>query len=197
MNPRAKEIPMKCRACPNEYPEPDVVDGTAYFVCGSCGDVHEVENYRVYTAEERINLFESKHGFKLPSEYIKYAGTNDSWVVKLPPCNSKSTEYYFGEGFYTIGGFAGLDPEKYQSIFDSVGLVEEWGLPKKLLLIEGDGHTWLALDYRESDKEPKVIVMESDEGNSLVVANNFNEFMSSLLPYEGVYDTDGNVIYNG
>lgn len=187
---------MKCKACPNEYPEPDIIDGTAYFVCASCGHVHEIENYRVYSDEERIKIFEKEYGIKLPNEYIKYAGTNDSWVVKLPPCNSESTQYYFGEGFYEIGEFSGLDPEKYRSIFDSSALIDEWELPKKLVLIDGDGHTWLALDYRESNKDPKVIVIESDEGNSLVVANNFKEFVSLLLTYESVYDTDGNVIYN-
>lgn len=195
VNPRTKEVPMKCRACPNEYPEPDVIDGTAYFVCASCGNVHEVENYRVYTPEERIEKFEKEHGVRLPGEYLRYAGTNDSWVVKLPPCNTDSTRYYFGEGFYEVGEFSGLDPDKYRSIFDSPGLVEEWGLPKKLVLIDGDGHTWLALDYRDSDNDPKVIVIESDEGSSLVVANNFKEFVSSLLSYASVYDTNGNIIY--
>lgn len=188
---------MKCRACPNEYPAPDIIDGTAYFVCSNCGDVHEVENYRVDTPEKRIKIFEMKHGFRLPLGYNKYAGTNDSWVVKLPPCDTDSTKYYFGEGFYVIGGFFGLDPDKYPSIFESADLVDEWGLSKKLVLIDGDGHTWLALDYRDSDLEPKVIVIESDESNYLVVANNFNDFVQSLLPYESVYDTDGNIVYNG
>lgn len=186
---------MKCRACQNKYPTPDIIDGTAYFVCSSCGNVYEVENYREYTSEERIQIFESKYGFKLPDQYIKFAGTNDAWVVKLPPCDTNSTKYYFGEGFYEIGEFSGLNPDKYCSIFDSAGLVKEWELPTQLVLIYGDGHTWLALDYRCSDTEPKVIVIESDEFNYLVVANNFNDFVKSLLPYESVYDDDGNIIH--
>ncbi|MGD9171213.1 MAG: SMI1/KNR4 family protein [Candidatus Thiodiazotropha sp.] len=187
---------MKCKACPKEYPEPDIIDGTAYFVCTDFGDVYEVENYRVYTPEERVEMFEKEHGVKLPDKYIMYAGTNDSWVVELPPCNTDSTKNYFGDGFYTIGRFSGLDPEKYRSIFDSAGLVKEWGLPKKLVLIDGDGHTWLALDHRDSDTEPNVIVIESDEFNYLIVANSFNDFLKQLLPYESVYDMDGNVIYH-
>jgi len=187
---------MRCRACPNQYPAPDIVDGTAYFVCVSCGDVHEIENYRVYTIEERIESFETTYGFKLPVEYPKYIDASGTWVVRLPPCDTDSTRYYFGEGFYEIGTLSGLDPDSYRSIFDSADLVETWELPKKLLLIEGDGHTWLALDYRESQEEPKVIVIESDEGNSLLVANSFKEFISKLLPYDSVYDKDGNLIYD-
>ncbi|WP_156481495.1 SMI1/KNR4 family protein [Microbulbifer thermotolerans] len=61
--------------------------------------------------------------------------------------------------------------------------------------LEGDSHTWLALDYSDSLTDPKVIVTETDDGNSLVVANTFKEFLSSLLQYEEVYDLDGNIIY--
>lgn len=188
---------MKCRVCPNQRPELDIIDGTAYFICSSCGDIREIENYRVYTPEEAVEIFEKKYGLKLPAEYIKYAGANEPWVVKLPPCNTDSTRYYFGEGFYEIGSFYGLNPDKPRSIFESAELVKEWKLPKKLVLIDGDGHTWLALDYRCSDTEPKVIAIESDESNYLVVSNNFSDFIQSLLPYERVYDVNGNVIYNG
>jgi DNA-directed RNA polymerase subunit M/transcription elongation factor TFIIS len=188
---------LKCRACPNEYPEPDIIEGTAYYVCSNCGNAYEIENYRVYTTEERIEQFEKEHNIKLPEEYIRYAGSKHSWVVKLPPSESESTKYYFGEGFYQIGELSGLDPDKYRSIFDSPALVQEWKLPKDLVLIDGDGHTWLALDYRDSNMEPKVIVIESDESNHLLVANNFGEFIDSLLPYGDVYDSDGNVIFAG
>ena len=186
---------MNCRACPNEYPEPNIINGTAYFVCENCGDVYEVDNYRVYTKEELIEIFEKENAIKLPEEYIKYAGTNDSWVVKLPQSDTGSLKFYFGEEFYEIGGFSGLDKNKYRSVFDSASLVKEWNLPLKLVLIDGDGHTWLALDYRSCDKDPKVILIESDEGNSLVVANSFKELVLSLLPYESVYDRSGNIIY--
>jgi hypothetical protein len=186
---------MKCRACPEDYPEPQIIDGVAYFVCADCGDVYEVDNYRVYTHEELVDVFEKENDVKLPDEYIKFAGEKHSWIVKLPPCNTESTNYYFGEGFYEIGALSGLDPDQYRSIFDSPSLIEEWQLPKGLVLIDGDGHTWLALDYRVSKTTPRVIVIESDESNYLVVASNFNEFLQSLLPYESVYDLDGNVIY--
>ena len=189
---------MKCKGCSTKYSEPDIIDGTAYFVCSNCGNFHEVKNYRVYTNQERIEVFEKEYGVKLPEEYISFAGKNGSWVVKLPPYNSDLTKYYFGEGFYEIERFYGLDAEDFESssIFDSASLAEEWRLPKKLVLIDGDGHTWLALDYRNSDIEPLVIVIESDKSNYLVVANNFKDFVQSLLSYESVYDKDGGIIYN-
>jgi hypothetical protein len=186
---------MKC--CKKELPEPDIIDGTAYFVCPECGGVREVENYRTYTTEERIEVFEKEYGVKLPNDYVKYTNCDESWVVKLTPPDTGSTKPYFGEGFYSIGDFSGVDPDKYLSIFDSAYLSDTWDLPEKLVLIDGDGHDWIALDYRDSDTTPKVIVIESEGGESVVVANSFEEFVSMLLPYESVYDPDGNIIYNG
>jgi hypothetical protein len=185
---------MKC--CRKELSNPDIVDGTAYFVCSECGNVREVENYRVYSAEEALSYFEEKYGFLLPKEYVNLSKSEETKVVKLPPCDNETLNYYFGEGFYEIGAFSTLDPNAENSIFSSKSSGREWGLPKTYVPLEGDGHTWLALDYSDSLTDPKVIVTETDDGNSLVVANTFNEFVSSLLQYEEVYDLDGNIIYS-
>lgn len=45
---------MKRKECSADYPEPDGVDGTAWFVCAKCGSVHEVVGFRGYSPEERI-----------------------------------------------------------------------------------------------------------------------------------------------
>jgi hypothetical protein len=186
---------MKC--CNKEYPDPNIINGTAYFVCSECGEVREIQDYKIYTKKDRIDQFEKEYGVKLPSEYVNFANKKDSWVVKLPAANTESTKYYFGEGYYQITRFYSLDPNEAGSVFDSAYLIETWDLPKELVLIDGDGHTWLALDYRDLKKIPRVIVIESDEGNSLVVADNFKEFISTLLPYDSVYDDNGAIIYNG
>ncbi len=186
---------MKCRECSIDFPEPDIIDGTAYYVCASCGNVHEVQNYRTYPPEERIAEFERQHGVKLPAGFSDYAGRSGPWVVRLPPANSETTKYYFGEGLYEIGRIAGFDPDTFLSIFDSSSLTVEWGLPKELVLLEGDGHTWIALDYRTANSAPTVIAIETDEYTCLPVASSFQEFVLALLPYESVYDADGYVIH--
>lgn len=184
------------RCCSRELKNPDIVDGTAYFVCPECGGVREVENYRVYTHEEALSYFKEKYGFTLPKEYVKFSESEETKVVKLPSCENETLKYYFGEGFYEIGTFASVDPNSEYSIYSSISSGREWGLPETYVPLEGDGHTWLALDYGDSFTEPKVVVTETDEGNSLVVANTFNEFVSNLLQYEEVYDLNGNVIYS-
>jgi len=183
------------RCCRKELSNPEIIDGTAYFVCPDCGDVREIENYRLYTAKEAFSYFEEKYGFHLPEEYVNFSGTNETKVVKLPSCDKESLKFYFGEGFYEIGSFASIDPNDENPIYQNVSSGREWGLPNTFVPLEGDGHTWLALDYSDSSREPKVVVVETDDGNSLIVANSFNEFISNLLQYEEVYDLDGNMIY--
>lgn len=184
------------RCCSKELKNPNIVGGTAYFVCPECGDVREVENYRVYTHEEAFSYFKEKYGFTLPKEYVELSESSGTKVVKLPPCENESLKYYFGGGFYEVGTFPSVDPNAEHSIYGSISSGREWGLPNSYVPLEGDGHTWLALDYGDSSGEPKVIVTETDDGNSLIVANTFNEFVLNLLQYEEVYDLDGNVIYS-
>jgi len=50
---------MKCRACTDECPKPDITDGVAYFACTNCGYVHEVKNYHAYTKEQIIGKIEA------------------------------------------------------------------------------------------------------------------------------------------
>tara|TARA_R110001599_G_scaffold300378_1_gene505486 strand:+ start:1491 stop:2051 length:561 start_codon:yes stop_codon:yes gene_type:complete len=183
------------RCCRKELSSPDIVDGTAYFVCSECGDVREIENYRVYTSEEALKSFTEQYGFILPEEYVRLLDSEGTKIVKLPPCENKAIKYYFGEGFYEIGTFASIDPNSESSIYNSISSSREWGLPSTYVPIDGDGHTWLVLDYSDSSIAPKVMITETDSGNSLVIANTFNEFLSCLLQYEEVYDLDGNVIY--
>ncbi|WP_348826571.1 SMI1/KNR4 family protein [Halomonas sp. RT37] len=184
------------RCCKKELSSPDVVDGKAYFVFPECGNVREIENYRVCSAEEALSYFEKKYGFLIPKEYVNLLKLEEAKIVKLPPCNNEALKCYLGEGFYEVGTFPNLDPNAENSIFSSMSSGREWGLPKPYVPLEGDGHTWLALDYSDSLTDPKVIATETDDGNSLVVANTFNEFVSSLLQYEEVYDLEGNIIYS-
>jgi len=171
------------RCCDKELKNPNIVDGTAYFVCAECGDVREVEDYRTYTNEEALSYFKAKFGLSLPKAYVKLSESQDAKVVKLPSCEKESLKYYFGDGFYEIGAFASVDPNSERSIYNLIKYAKEWGLEKNYVPLDGDGHAWLALDYGDSLVEPKVVVTETNNCNSLVVANTFNEFVSHLLLY--------------
>jgi hypothetical protein len=68
------------------------------------------------------------------------------------------------------------------SLLDTPYLVEEWGLPAPLVLLSGDGHHWVGLDYRtcERDEEPSVTWFETDLDAELVLAADFRSFVEGL-----------------
>lgn len=68
------------------------------------------------------------------------------------------------------------------SLLDTPYLVEEWGMPAPLVLLSGDGHCWIALDYRTCgrDGEPLVTWFETDLATELVLAGDFCSFVGGL-----------------
>jgi hypothetical protein len=46
------------------------------------------------------------------------------------------------------------------------------------VLISGDGHWWIALDYRRQKEKPPVVYIESDGGRTVELASNFDSFLA-------------------
>lgn len=67
------------------------------------------------------------------------------------------------------------------SLLDTPYLVEEWGLPSPVVLLTGDGHTWIALDYREGG-EPPVVWLDADDESELRLAPDLPTFLAGLVP---------------
>ncbi|MFE9970546.1 SMI1/KNR4 family protein [Streptomyces hirsutus] len=74
------------------------------------------------------------------------------------------------------------DHEHTVSLLDSPYLVEEWGLPSPAVLLSGDGHCWIALDYRASGRygEPSVTWFDADRNEELALAPDFRSFVEGL-----------------
>ncbi|MEU8678305.1 SMI1/KNR4 family protein [Streptomyces sp. NPDC048560] len=72
--------------------------------------------------------------------------------------------------------------ESRTSLLDTPYLVEEWGLPSPLVLLSGDGHCWIALDYRLRGRhaEPSVTWFETDLETELALAPDFTAFVERL-----------------
>ncbi|SEP95578.1 SMI1/KNR4 family protein [Lentzea albida] len=67
------------------------------------------------------------------------------------------------------------------SLLDTPYLVEEWGLPSPVVLLTGDGHTWIALDYREPG-EPSVVWLDAEDESELQLAPDLGTFLTGLVP---------------
>ncbi|MGW9030091.1 SMI1/KNR4 family protein [Streptomyces sp. NPDC055722] len=68
------------------------------------------------------------------------------------------------------------------SMLDSPYLVEEWGLPTAVVLVSGDGHYWIGLDYRTCGRhgEPSVAWFDADDNSELALAPDFRSFINGL-----------------
>jgi hypothetical protein len=61
-------------------------------------------------------------------------------------------------------------------------LAEEWGLPSPLVLLSGDGHCWIALDYRVCGVrgEPSVTWWDVDADTELPLTADSPTFVERL-----------------
>ncbi|MBW5422596.1 SMI1/KNR4 family protein [Streptomyces sp. BG9H] len=72
--------------------------------------------------------------------------------------------------------------EGMTSLLDTPYLLKEWGTPAPLVLLSGDGHCWIGLDYRKCgrDGEPSVTWFETDLDAELALADDFRSFVEGL-----------------
>ncbi|MFF9573204.1 SMI1/KNR4 family protein [Streptomyces sp. NPDC014685] len=72
--------------------------------------------------------------------------------------------------------------QRMLSMLDSPYLVEEWGLPAAVVVISGDGHYWIGLDYRSCGRhgEPSVAWLDAEDNSELTLAPNFHFFIKGL-----------------
>ena len=75
-----------------------------------------------------------------------------------------------------------------QNLLHSNGMTAEWGLPPKQVLLSGDGHYWITLDYRNGPT-PTVAWIDVECGEDIQVATSFASFLSGLVPASS-YDVD-------
>ena len=72
---------------------------------------------------------------------------------------------------------------------DTDYMTKEWGLPEKQILLTGDGHWWITLDYRDSETPSvKWIDVECDE--EIKIADNFDQFINGLVSDETFAEND-------
>jgi hypothetical protein len=71
-----------------------------------------------------------------------------------------------------------------RSLLETPYLVTEWELPFPVVLLSGDGHYWIALDYRTRGPlaEPSVTWFDTDSDTELPLAPDFRTFVEGLRP---------------
>ncbi len=131
-----------------------------------------------------VQEVETQLGIKLPAEFVallqfKNGGYTRGYCFPTSSPTSWSKTHVPFDEMFGIGSPSG--PVGHQNIYDTGYMTEEWGLPQNQVLLSGDGHWWITLDYR-SPGEPRVSWVDVERSEELELAPSFAAFVSGLRP---------------
>jgi cell wall assembly regulator SMI1 len=162
------------------------------------------ESYGVLAplTDELVHRAESTLGVTLPTAYIELLRIQNGGPVAddytahpSPRPTSWAEDHVSFPDLRGIGDvaahkvLAGAHFGEPGGILNTPYLLREWEMPHGLVLLSGDGHWWLALDYRSSGPEgaPSVIWYDTDEQAGLELAPDFRSFLGGLCNEEATY----------
>lgn len=128
-------------------------------------------------SESTIQEAENTFNVKLPGEYIDILKIQNGGYIKFDSHYSPEPTSWSGDSInveYIMG--IGYDT----GILDTPILIKEWDLPDNIILICGDGHSWVAFDYRNQSKNPPVIYVDSEANQIIEIAPSFKVFLNNL-----------------
>lgn len=132
-------------------------------------------------AEELLNV-------KLPESYINLLKEQNGGTLRLDT-HPTSKPNSWADDHVNVSGLYGISfDENESSILESRYLIREWEMPDNIVLLSGDGHTWIALDYRNVAENPPVIFIDNEFEEIIELAPNFESFLQNLTTYE--YDEE-------
>lgn len=132
-------------------------------------DEYELEDF----TETTLTMAENRLGVKLPVSYVELMRTQNGGrlfrnSIQLDQLNIR-VDHLFGIGEKLDGG-----------ILITPYMIKEWGLPNNIVLISGDGHSWVCLDYRNNKENPYVSFIDTEENIDIKLANEFKDFTNIL-----------------
>lgn len=152
----------------------------------------EIDEEGYYTLkkinEAEIAKAEKKLGITLPDTYKKLIlEQNGGYTIHnaFPTTQSNS----WAEDHIQFNHLLGIAED--EGIMDSAYLIKEWELPEGLVLINGDGHTWVAMDYRKTKENPAIHYFDVEMEEDFKLADSFDEFIEGH--YKAEYSVDEEV----
>ncbi|WP_371648378.1 MULTISPECIES: SMI1/KNR4 family protein [unclassified Streptomyces] len=138
---------------------------------------------------------ERQLGVRLPASLLEILRVqNGGLVAELWNALPTDVPTSWSENHVPLDDMMGIGRHDGQpSLLDSGYLVEEWGLPSPLVLLSGDGHCWIALDYQTCGErgEPSVTWFDVDTDTELPLATDFQTFVERLAAAASLDDADG------
>lgn len=126
-------------------------------------------------SNEEIEKVEKLLGVKLPASYVNLMREKNGGTLSYNIFPSKKVE----DDFLMLDYLLGIGME--DGIGETPYMIEEWELPSDIILLSGDGHSWVVLDYRNySGDNPPISFIDVEVNKDIKIANSFEEFISKL-----------------
>jgi hypothetical protein len=124
-----------------------------------------------------IKKAEEELGVILPTSYKKLMLEQNGGSIKLDT-HPSPVPTVWGDDYVKLDALMGIGESG--GILESAYFIGEWGMPKDLVLLHGDGHEWIALDYRERKENPPVIFIDNEAEQIVELAPDFETFVKGL-----------------
>ena len=131
--------------------------------------------------DEMLAQAEKQLGVALPEDYVALLRIQNGGYTErfgYPMTGTKWSEVHIP--LFALGGIV-TDPDHRtaHNILETGYLTAEWDLPEKQVLLVGEGHWWITLDYRSGDI-PSVAWIDVECEQNLQVAPTFTAFLAGL-----------------
>lgn len=145
-------------------------------------NIWRIDKDKEKLTDDMIINAEKKLGVKLPSSYIELCRIQNGGYITYDAFPT-SVPTGWADDHISVDHIRGIEED---GILSNDYYIEEWELPKDILLICGDGHTWTAMDYRQTKEEPPIIYIDLEWGDDIFIlelAPNFKTFLDGLFNY--------------
>jgi hypothetical protein len=133
--------------------------------------------------DKMIQQAENELGVKLPDSFLDLLKIQNGGYTKgfSFPMTIKTT---WADNHVPLTEMFGIvldkNSDSIHNIMQSGYMTQEWGLPDKQILLTGDGHWWITLDYRKGDS-PSIRWIDCECGEDIHIADSFDDFINGLV----------------
>ncbi|KZZ85760.1 SMI1/KNR4 family protein [Bacillus sp. SJS] len=129
-------------------------------------------------SDAAISLAEKRLGVKLPPSYKELLKVKNGGTLNFPKFFLEEKD----KQRITIPEINGIDFEGEKGILASKHWIKECGLPDHIIILWGDYHSWIALNYEETTEHPTVVYFYTDYENwsQIQIAKDFDRFLKKL-----------------